>query len=158
MGMRRLESLDSMNPQHLAEMEVLGHALEAYEDRQGHAPLRPGAPILPIRLAAQGTEHDPRTAHLRPVIEYLLAQGNTPAGWRGDAFAFDQGGEGHYLFAGPVDAAQLREQFAFPASIRVYDDGSIKDSLNRVDIGQALPHRPFSFEQPLTAGEGSKPQ
>ena len=93
-----------------------------------------------------GPGHDPRTAHLRPIIEYLLAQGNKPAGWRGDAFSFDQGGEGHYLFAGPINAAQLREHFAFPASIRVYDDGSIKDSLNRVDISQALPPRLFSFE------------
>jgi len=102
-----------------------------------------------LALAAEGGPgHDPRTAHLRPVIEYLLAQGNTPAGWRGDAFSFDQGGEGHYTFTGPIDAAQLREQFAFPASIRVYEDGSIKDSLNRVDISQELPRRPFSFEQP----------
>ncbi|MFD2722127.1 hypothetical protein ACFST9_25645 [Hymenobacter monticola] len=101
-----------------------------------------------LKLAAQGGDQAPRTAHLRPVIEYLLAQGNTPAGWRGDAFAFDQGGEGHYLFASPIDAAQLRKQFAFPASIRVYEDGSIKDSLNRVDISQALPRRLFSFEQP----------
>jgi len=99
-----------------------------------------------IQLAAQGGDHDPRTAHLRPVIEYLLAQGNTLASWRGDAFAFDQGGEGHYLFAGPIDVAQLREQFVFPASIQLYDDGSIKDSLNRVDISQAHPHRLFSFE------------
>ena len=54
--------------------------------------------------------------------------------------------------------AQLRERFAFPASIRVYEDGSIKDSLNRVEISQELPRRLFSFEQPLTADEGSKPQ
>ena len=108
--------------------------------------------------AAHGPGHDPRTDHLRPVIEYLLAQGNTPVGWRGDAFTFDQGGEGHYTFAGPLDAAELRERFAFPASIRVYDDGSIKDNLNRVDISQELPRRPFSFEQPKTAGEGSNPQ
>jgi len=99
-----------------------------------------------IALAAQGGDHDPRTDHLRPVIEYLLAQGNTPASWRGDAFSFDQGGEGHYLFTGPIDAAQLRGHFAFPASIRVYDDGSIKDSLNRVDISQERPARLFSFE------------
>ena len=104
-----------------------------------------------IELTAQGGDHDPRTAHLRPVIEYLLAQGNTPDGWRGDAFAFDQGGEVHYTFAGPLDAAELRERFAFPASIRVYDDGSIKDSLNRVDIGQMLPTRPFIFELPEQA-------
>lgn len=90
-----------------------------------------------IQLAAQGGDHNPRTDHLRPVIEYLLAQGSTPAGWSGDAFAFDQGGEGHYLFAGPIDAAQLREQFAFPASIWVYEDGYIKGSLKRVDIRPA---------------------
>ena len=46
----------------------------------------------------------------------------------------------------PIDAAQLREQFAFPASIRVYDGGLIKDSPNRVDIRQAFSHRLFSFE------------
>ena len=105
-----------------------------------------------IQLASQGAEHgpghDPRTAHLRPVIEYLLAQGNTPAGWRGDAFTFDQGGEGHYLFVGPLDAAALRERFVFLASIQVQADGSIKDRLSRVDISQALPQRPFSFELP----------
>ena len=76
----------------------------------------------------------------------LLAQSNTPAGWRRDAFSFDQGGEGHYTFTGPIDAAQLREQFASPASIWVYDDGSIKDSLNRADISQALPRRLFSLD------------
>ena len=105
-----------------------------------------------IQLAAQGAEHgpghDPRTDHLRPVIEFLLAKGNTPAGWRGDSFWGDQGGEEHYTFTGPIDAAQLRERFAFPPSIRVYDDGSIKDSLNRVDIGQQSPPLRFSFEQP----------
>ena len=35
------------------------------------------------------------------------------------------------------DAARLREQFALPASIWVYQDGYIKDSLNRVDIRPA---------------------
>jgi hypothetical protein len=149
-GTSRLDSLDSSNPVNLPEMEALGNALEAYEDRQGHAPLRPGAPSTKIRLAAEGSSqgpgHDPRTDHLRPVIDFLLAQGNTPAGWRGDAFSFDQGGEGHYTFTGPIDAAQLRERFAFPASIRVYDDGSIKDSLNRVDIGQESLRLVFSFE------------
>jgi hypothetical protein len=33
-------------------------------------------PYMPkTELAAQGAGHDPRTDHLRPVIEYLLAQG-----------------------------------------------------------------------------------
>ena len=35
-----------------------------------------------IQLAAQeASGHDPRTDHLRPVIEHLLAQGNRPAHW-----------------------------------------------------------------------------
>jgi len=83
LGMSRLESLDSANPNNLAEMEALGNALEAYEDRQGHAPLRPDAPSARIQLAAQGAEHgpghDPRTDHLRPVIDFLLAKGNRPS-------------------------------------------------------------------------------
>ncbi len=155
-GMSRLEALDSTNPANLAEMEALGNALEAYEDRHGHAPLRPHAPSARIQLAAQGAEHgpghDPRTDHLRPVIEFLLAHGNRPAGWRGDAFWGDQGGEEHYTFTDPIDAAQLREQFAFPASIRVYDDGSIKDSLNRVAIYYDRPATPLSFELPPETG------
>ena len=114
--------------------------------------------MLKLALAAQGGDHDPRTAHLRPVIEYLLAQGNRPAQWwHADGWRSDPGGELHYTFTDPIDAAQLRERFAFPASIRVYDDGSIKDSLNRVDISQELPPQLFSFEQPLTDYDGSKP-
>jgi len=103
-----------------------------------------------LLIAAQGTEHgpgrDPRTDHLRPVIEFLLAQGNTPAGWRGDAFAFDQGGEGHYLFTNPIDAAQLREHFAFPNFICLDDAGTIRDGMNRVDISYDQPMLPLSFE------------
>jgi len=49
-------------------------------------------------------------------------------------------------FTDPINAAQLREHFAFSASIRVYEDGSIKDSLNRVDISQESPPLVFSFE------------
>lgn len=45
LGMNRLESLDSTNPNDLAEMEALGNALEAYEDSHGHAPLPPGESI-----------------------------------------------------------------------------------------------------------------
>lgn len=105
-----------------------------------------------IQIAAEGTKqgpgHDTRTGHLRPVIDFLLAKGNRPAGWRGDVFWDDQGGEVHYTFTDCINAAQLREQFAFPASIQVYEDGSIKDSLNRVDISQESPPLVFSFEQP----------
>ena len=68
-------------------------------------------PKLPI--AAQGTEHgpghDPRTDHLRPVIDFLLAKGNRPSHWWHESgFWFDQGGELHFTFTDPIDAAELR--------------------------------------------------
>ena len=152
LGMSRLESLDSANPDNLVEMEALGNALEAYEDRQGHAPLRPGAPNSRIQLAAQGADgpgHDPRTDHLRPVIDFLLANGNRPSHWwHEDGFWSDQGGELHYTFTDPIDAAELRARFAFPPSIHVSDDGAIKDGLNHFDIYHSRPAEPFSFELP----------
>jgi hypothetical protein len=33
------------------------------------------------KLAAQGSDHDPRTDHLRPVMAFLLAQGNHLFHW-----------------------------------------------------------------------------
>ncbi|GAA3921461.1 hypothetical protein GCM10022406_04490 [Hymenobacter algoricola] len=148
-GMSRLESLGSTDPANLAEMEALGHALEAYEDRQGHAP------SARIQLAAQGAEHgpgyDPRTDHLRPVIDFLLAKGNRPSHWwHEDGFWFDQGGVLHYTFTDPIDAAELREHFAFPPSITLSDDGTIKDGPNYFDISYDRPAKPFSFELPQT--------
>lgn len=111
-----------------------------------------------LALAAQGGDHDPRTAHLRPVIEYLLAQGNRPAQWwHADGWRSDPGGELHYAFTDPIDAAQLREQFAFPASIVLDDAGTIRDSVNRVDIYQAQPPQPFTFEATPLA-EPPRPQ
>ena len=104
-----------------------------------------------IELAPQGTEHglghDPRTDHLRPVIDFLLAKGNRPSHWWHESgFWSDQGGELHYSFTDPIDAAELREHFDFPPSIQVYDDGHIKDGLNRFDIYYDHPPAPWSFE------------
>ena len=164
LGMSRLDTLDSANAANLAEMEALGHALEAYEDRQGHAPLRPHAPCARIQLAAQGAEHgpghDPRTDHLRPVIDFLLTKGNRPSHWwHEDGFWSDQGGELHYTFTDPIDAAELREHFAFPPSIHVSDDGRIKDGLNHFDISYDRPAPLFSFEGlPTTPASNQGPQ
>lgn len=101
-----------------------------------------------LALAAQGAPgHDLRTAHLHPVIEYLLAQGNTPAQWwHADGWRSDPGGELHYAFTGPIDAAELRERFAFPPSIVLDDAGTIRDGVNRVAIYHAQPPQPFTFE------------
>jgi len=106
-----------------------------------------------IPLAAQGTQngpgHDPRTGHLRPVLAYLLAQGNRPAQWwQEDGWRSDPGGELHYTVTDPIDAAQLHEHFVFPNSIQVQKDGSIRDSLNRVDISHDRPQVRLSFELP----------
>lgn len=106
-----------------------------------------------IHIAHAGAEHgpgrDPRTDHLRPVLEYLLAQGNRPAQWwHEDGWRSDPGGELHYIVTDSINAAQLREHFMFPDSIQVQEDGSIRDSLNRVDIRHELPRRLFSFELP----------
>ena len=92
-----------------------------------------------ISLTAQGAEHgsghDPRTDHLRPVIEFLLAQGNRPAQWwHADGWRSDPGGELHYAFTNPIDAVQLREHFAFSTTIVFDDAGTIWDGANRVDI------------------------
>lgn len=110
-----------------------------------------------IQLAAQGMEHgpghDPRTDHLRPVIDFLLAQGNEPARhWHPDGFWENQGGELHYTFAQPIDAALLREHFVFPPSIQLQEDGRIVDGLNHFDIFQEgpFPKRTREEEQQLT--------
>lgn len=102
-----------------------------------------------IQLAAQGGPGlDPRTGHLRPVIEYLLTQGNRPAQWwHEDGWRSDPGGELHYAFTDPIDAAELREQFAFPASIMLDEAGTIRDGVNRVDIYHQQPPKLFSFER-----------
>ncbi|WP_197063011.1 hypothetical protein [Hymenobacter sp. APR13] len=108
----------------------------------------PKRPIAP-QGTAHGPGHDTRTGHLRPVIEFLLAQGNCPAQWwHTDGWRSDPGGELHYAFTGPIDAAQLREHFAFPESIVLDDAGTIRDGVNRVDIYHQQPPTPFSFEQP----------
>ena len=154
LGMSRLDALDSANPANLAEMEALGHALEAYEDRQGHAP------SARIQLAAQGAlGQDPRTGHLRPVIDFLLAKGNRPSHWwHKDGFWFDQGGELHYTFTDAIDAAELRTHFVFPPSIHVSDDGVIRDGLNHFAIYHSRPAAPFSFELPPETGAPGMPR
>ena len=84
---------------------------------------------------------------MRPVIDFLLAKGNRPSHWWHESgFWFDQGGELHYTFTDPIDAAELREHFAFPPSIHVFDDGMIKDGPNHFDIYYDRSAKPFSSE------------
>lgn len=116
------------------------------------------------RILPEGPEHgpghDPRTDHLRPVIDFLLAKGNRPSHWWHESgFWFDQGGELHFTFTDPIDAAELREHFDFPPSIRLSDDGVIKDGPNHFDIYYDRPAKPMSFEGlPATAAPMQGPQ
>ena len=116
-----------------------------------------------LAIAAQGGPgQDPRTAHLRPVIEFLLAHGNRPAyAWPEDGWHSDRGGELHYPLTASLDAAQLHEHFVFPASIQVQQDGSIRDSLNRVDIHHERSLPPLSFDlspEPLSLAVDTPPR
>ena len=81
------------------------------------------------------------------MLEFLLAHGNRRAhSWPPDGWRSDLGGELHYYFTEPLNAAQLREHFSFPDSIQVEEDGSIRDYLNRVDIRHERLVRFLSFE------------
>lgn len=101
-----------------------------------------------IQLAAQGASgHDPRTDHLHPVIEHLLARGNRPAHWwHADEWRSGPGGKLQYAFIAPLDAAELRERFSFPLSIQVQEGGSTKYHPNRVAIYHERPAQSFTFE------------
>lgn len=85
------------------------------------------------------------TDHLLPVIDFLKAQGYTPA--TGDKFDFNRDGLGTYGFTEPLDVALLQEHFTFPPSIKLSVDG-LHDSRHFVRI-QHTPDQPvrrFSFE------------
>ncbi len=73
------------------------------------------------------------TDHLRPVIDFLKAQGNEPA--NGDQFYYTRDGYGMYGFAQPLDVAALRARFDFPPSIHLTAT-SVQDTRHFVCITQ----------------------
>ncbi|TDN39838.1 hypothetical protein E4631_23335 [Hymenobacter sp. UV11] len=79
---------------------------------------------------------DSRTAHLQPIIDYLTAEGNTPADQA--MFTYDRDGYGSYYFKEALDMARLRAHFAFPATILLTKD-TVQDTRNFVRITQANP-------------------
>ena len=100
---------------------------------------------LPARVAIAAGVPGSDTVHLQPIIDFLKAQGNTPA--TGDAFQFNRDGLGVYGFAQPLDTQLLQEYFDFPSSISLSVDG-LHDSRHFVRI-QHTPNQPvrrFSFE------------
>lgn len=87
---------------------------------------------VPISAKLDGS----RTAHLQPLIDYLAAQGNAPAG--PGAFSYDRDGYGSFYFTEALDMVLLRAHFAFPATIILTKD-TVQDSRNFVGITQASP-------------------
>ena len=77
-----------------------------------------------------------RSAHLQPVIDFLISQGNTPLQ---KGFYYDKGGIGTFEFADPIDSNLLKEKFEFPDSIKVgkdayYGGGTVWDERKGLKI------------------------
>ena len=80
-------------------------------------------------IAAQlGTS---RTAHLRPIVEFLKAGGNEPAS--GDEFEYNRDGLGTYLFADSLDLEAVGREFDLPDSL-ILADNTIHDERHFVEI------------------------
>lgn len=73
------------------------------------------------------------TDHLLPVIDFLKAQGYTPA--TDDQFYFNRDGLGTYGFAQPLDVALLQQHFVFPPSVTL-SPGMLFDTRHFVQICQ----------------------
>jgi len=80
-----------------------------------------------------------RTAHLQPIIDFLKAHGNQPAG--PDGFTFDRDGYGDYRFSDPLDMEGLKERFEVPATL-LLNQNSVQDTRNFVGINQHVPQGP----------------
>ena len=79
-----------------------------------------------------------RTAHLRPLIDFLTAQGNAPAS---EDFTFDRDGYGSYYFAQALDMEALRARFDLPATLLLTKD-TVQDTRNFVRLTQAFGPQP----------------
>jgi hypothetical protein len=93
-----------------------------------------------IRILKDSPDPNDQTAHLRPVIEFLIEQGNIP---HSKHFTFENGGIGTFLFFGPIDPEALKEKFIFPESIQVgideyYAGGVIWDQRNALKIHRGI--------------------
>jgi hypothetical protein len=78
--------------------------------------------VLPQKDAILEKLLDSRTAHLQPLIDFLIAQGNLSwlaANYRplgGDEFIFDRDGFGTFYCTDLLDFAAVREHFVLPAT------------------------------------------
>lgn len=77
-----------------------------------------------------------RAAHLRPVIDFLIQQGNRPLQ---KDFSYDKSGIGTFEFSEPLNIRLLKERFDFPETIKVGEDpyyggGGLWDERNGLKI------------------------
>ncbi len=63
-------------------------------------------------------------SHLRPIIDFVKAQGNEP---HRDEFMNDKSSMSLYFFKGPIDPDLIRSTFELPASITIDSEGNIHD-------------------------------
>lgn len=64
--------------------------------------------------------------HLRPVIDFLIDQGNVAIT---DKFTWDKDGIGTFLFKYPINTTMLNDRFEFPKSVRVGYDSYYKGGI-----------------------------
>lgn len=104
--------------------------------------------VLPLKKEPIAEKVDgSRTAHLQPLIDFLIAQGNPP--WPApsyqavgeNGFCFDRDGFGTFYFEQPLNIAALATHFALPASI-LLSKTAVSDSRNFVRISQLVPQGP----------------
>ena len=102
-------------------------------------------PILSHSLSGSHTEH------LRPIIDFLLEQGNPPTPrpsylrLEPDGFYIDRDGVGEFLFEHPLDVAAIQARFDLPPGIGFTRQGDLWDSPNRKGIMQSRP----DFSKPI---------
>lgn len=90
-----------------------------------------------IKISKDSPAGAPTGAHLRPVIDFLIEQGNMPFSLE---FKRDKGGIGTFEFRDPIESDLLKERFEFPDSIKVGEDayygggGGVWDERNALKI------------------------
>ena len=92
-----------------------------------------------IKISKDSPAGGDQAAHLLPVIDFLVEQGNRPLSLE---FTKDKGGIGTFEFADPIDSDLLQERFEFPGTIKVgysqyYGGGAIWDEANALVIHQS---------------------
>jgi len=86
-----------------------------------------------IKILPQSPDPKDETAHLRPVIEFIKTQGNSPE--NKDQFEYDlKDGFKTYTFKLPIDRLMIEKKFEFPDTIAFVDNRTIHDKKNLIEI------------------------